>query len=984
MNSWPFKPPFAGDGRRELLRQIAFEEPLPPRRINRSIPADLETIVLKAMEKDPAGRYATAQEVADDLRRFLEDRSIRARRPTLFQRLRKWGRRRRPVVIAAAVCLLVTLAALVGSLGWVLGDRAARQREAEGKVLEALGAAGPGLRQGNPWDPALISAAQRADAQLGGDLVGRGLRRRVEQLQKDVQMLAELERIRLDQTAMRDGQFDVTGSDLQYARAFRGYGIDVEALGPEEAATLVQDSAIRAHLAAGLDDWAAAAANDGQEGTRRKATQLLAVARQVDPDPWRNRLRDLVLSGDAAELDQLARSAPVEQVPAAALGLLGHLAVRRARASGPVVEMLRRAQRRFPADFWINEELAIALYSVQPPKLEEAIGFARAAVALRPQSPGVHYNLAVALHDKGDVDGVIAECREAVRLNSDFAEAHDNLGLALRDKGDLDGAVAECREAVRLKMDDAVAHDHLGLALRDKRDLDGAVAEFQEAIRLNKDFSEAHDDLGVALRDQGDPDGAIMEFREAIRLKKDFAEAHANLGAALRDRREVDGAVAECREAIRLNKALAEAHNNLGVALHDQGDLDGAVAECKEAIRLKKDYAEAHDNLGNALHDKGDLDGAVAEYREAIRLKKDDAGVHFNLGNALRDKGDLDGAIPEFREAVRLKKDDANVHANLGMALGQHGDLDGAIAEFREAVRLNKDLAEAHNNLGVALRNKGDLDGAVAECTQAIRLKKDYAVAHYNLGFALAGKGDLDGAVAEWREAVRIKKDYAVAQYNLGEALLQKGEFDEALVHLRSADELGSRNPRWPYPSTRRVKECERLVEMEAKLPRVLKGEVRPADVGERLVLAQLCRLHHSLYAAAVRFYADAFAEQPKLADDLQGQARYNAACAAALAGCGQGEDADRSDDQERGRLRRQALEWLRADLAAWKPRLSSPVPAEQSQAVRALSHWREDADLAGVRDADALMKLPDAERQEWQKLWQEVEALLKRAAQQP
>ena len=49
-----------------------------------------------------------------------------------------------------------------------------------------------------------------------------------------------------------------------------------------------------------------------------------------------------------------------------------------------------------------------------------------------------------------------------------------------------------------------------------------------------------------------------------------------------------------------------------------------------------------------------------------------------------------------------------------------------------------------------------------------------------------------------------------------------------------------------------------------------------------------------------------------------------------------------------------------------------------------ALSHWREDADLAGVRDADALMKLPDAERQEWQKLWQEVEALLKQAAQQP
>jgi len=970
------RPAFEGKDRQELLRQIAFEEPKPPRRIAKGVPAELEVIVLKAMAKNPVERYATAQEMADDLRRFLDDKPIRARRASVLQRLRKWARRRRPAVTAAAVCLLVTIAALVGSLGWVLGDRAARQREAEGKVLEALGAAGPGLRQGNPWDPALISAAQRAEAQLGGDLMGQGLRRRVEQLQKDVQMLAELERIRLDQTAMRDGQFDVTGSDPQYARAFRGYGIDVEALGPE-AAALVQDSAIRAHLAAGLDDWAAAVANDGQEGTRRKATQLLAVARQVDPDPWRNRLRDIVLSGDTAELDQLARSAPVEQVPAAALGLLGHLAAKRAKASGPLVELLRRAQRRFPADFWINEDLAIALYAVQPPQLEEAISYARAAVALRPQSAGAHYNLSVALHDKGDVGGVIAECAEAVRLNKDFAEAHDSLGVALRDKGDLDGAIAECTEAIRLKKDYADAHNHLGLALREKRDLEGAVAEFHETIRLKKDFSEAHDNLGVALRDKGDLKGAVAECDEAVRLNKDFAEAHANLGAALRDSGEVDRAIAECREAIRLNKDFAEAHNNLGVALHDKGDLDGAIAECSEAIRLKKDYAEAHDNLGNALGEKRDLDGAIAEYNEAIRLKKDCVEAHYNLGNALRDKGDLDGAVAEYREAIRLKKDDAKIHANLGMALGQHGELELAIAEFREAIQLKRDFAEAHNNLGVALRNKGDLDGAITECREAIHLKKDYAVAHYNLGLAMADKGDLDGAVAEWSEATRLKKDYADAHFNLGEALFQKGQFAEALVHLRSADELGSRNPRWPYPSAQRVKECERMVELEAKLPKVLKGEVQPADVGERLVLAQMCRLHHSLYAAAVRFYTDAFAEQPKLADDLQGQARYNAACAAALAGCGQGEDADQSDDKERGRLRRQALEWLRADLAAWKPRLSSPVPAEQTQAVKALAHWREDDDLAGVRDADALAKLPDAERAAWRQLWADVDALL-------
>src|SRR5205085_5778169 len=64
-------PALDGRDRQELLRQIAFEEPPPPRRHNPAVPRELETVVLKAMAKEPADRYASAQELADDLRRFL-------------------------------------------------------------------------------------------------------------------------------------------------------------------------------------------------------------------------------------------------------------------------------------------------------------------------------------------------------------------------------------------------------------------------------------------------------------------------------------------------------------------------------------------------------------------------------------------------------------------------------------------------------------------------------------------------------------------------------------------------------------------------------------------------------------------------------------------------------------------------------------------------------------------------------------------------
>src|SRR5262245_17093916 len=95
------QPPVTGADRQELLRQIAFEEPVPPRRLSRGVPAELETIVLKALEKNPQDRYATAQELADDLRRFRNDEPIQARRPSLVQRARKWARRHKGFVTGA-------------------------------------------------------------------------------------------------------------------------------------------------------------------------------------------------------------------------------------------------------------------------------------------------------------------------------------------------------------------------------------------------------------------------------------------------------------------------------------------------------------------------------------------------------------------------------------------------------------------------------------------------------------------------------------------------------------------------------------------------------------------------------------------------------------------------------------------------------------------------------------------------------------------
>lgn len=118
------RPVHEGSCRQELLVSISSRDPIAPRRVNRSIPTDLETIVLKAMAKEPDGRYATAHEMAEDLRCFLDNRPISAKRPTVMERTAKWSRRHKTVVASAVVVLLLAVVGLAVSNVLIARERA--------------------------------------------------------------------------------------------------------------------------------------------------------------------------------------------------------------------------------------------------------------------------------------------------------------------------------------------------------------------------------------------------------------------------------------------------------------------------------------------------------------------------------------------------------------------------------------------------------------------------------------------------------------------------------------------------------------------------------------------------------------------------------------------------------------------------------------------------------------------------------------------
>ena len=129
--------------------------------------------------------------------------------------------------------------------------------------------------------------------------------------------------------------------------------------------------------------------------------------------------------------------------------------------------------------------------------------------------------------------------------------------------------------------------------------------------------------------------------------------------------------------------------------------------------------------------------------------------------------------------------------------------------------------------------------------------------------------------------------------------------------------------------------------------------------------------------AAQAGLYAAAFAADPQLAEDVRAGHRCSAARAAAVAGCGGGADGSGLGQSERERWRGQARAWLRLELAAWVKALESAGPTERAEVQMTLAGWREDPDLAGLRDPSALEKLPPAERQDCRALWSELAARL-------
>jgi tetratricopeptide (TPR) repeat protein len=492
------RPAFAAAAQAQLIGQIVSGEPPRLDRLNPQLPRDLVTVVHKAMARDPADRYPTAGALAEDLRRFLDDRPITARRARLGEQAWRWCRRN-PTMAGLLAALLALLLVATGGGVWLVRQQAERRAEAsrqEQELGQEVGTAlaqAVRLRQGFHFGQSrelLEQARQRVQATGPDDL-----RRRLDQARADLDLAERLDAARLQEATVAARMPDDPDRERRYAAAygaaFARAGLGREGDDVAAVAARVRASAVRAEIVAGLDDWASVT----QDPARR--AWLLAVARRADPDPGRDRLRQPRLWRNRAAVTKLAQEANEAALSPQLATALGRAL---AESGGDSVPLLAAAQARSPQDFLLNFELGWAYYKDK--RWDEALGYYRAALALRPQSALAHTNLGFALYVKGRPDEAIGHLQQAIRLNPKNSMAYYNLGFALQAKGRLDEAIGHYQQAVRLDPKNALAHNNLGSCLyaaaRDAADLGPQGAPLGERERARR-HRQALDWLRAAL-----------------------------------------------------------------------------------------------------------------------------------------------------------------------------------------------------------------------------------------------------------------------------------------------------------------------------------------------------------------------------------------------------------------------------------------------------------------------------------------------------
>jgi serine/threonine-protein kinase len=428
-----------------------------------------------------------------------------------------------------------------------------------------------------------------------------------------------------------------------------------------------------------------------------------------------------------------------------------------------------------------------------------------------------------------------------------------------------------------------------------------------------------------------------------------------------------------------VNFALADTlYQKHFTALSEPAQFEDAVRFFTTARALRPNNLQVKVLQGWSLWLRGRHAEGRMVVQQVIEGRPNYFGAYLYLGAMHLLEGAQEQAEAALKQALKLQPRSGLAHCAMGFVLWGQGRHEEALLSLRRSSRLEP---IPRNFLGLAglLGLRARLDEAVAVCRQALQVQPDFSEAKLFLRvLSLVEARRTEEAVALCRGLLLLRPNVPELHVFHRNCLCAQGRFAEALPVARRALELARKTPTFPVGLlTLFVRETEQWQALDPHLPAYITAERKVHGGQELALLVNLCWVKQQ-YLGATQLYAHAFAAEPPLAEDVSAERRLDAARYAARAAAGQG-DAARLTEKERARWRKQALDWLQADLAGWRKLVEGGSGDDRALAQERLRWWQEDPKLAGLREPHRLAVLPEGERRAWQALWADVDALLRK-----
>jgi serine/threonine protein kinase/tetratricopeptide (TPR) repeat protein len=686
---------------KDTLPSVSARRQTEPARLTRLVRGELDWIVMKALEKDRNRRYETASAFAADVQRYLNDEPVGACPPSAGYRLRKFARRNRGR-LAAAAGVALTVAVMAASIGWAVRDRAARRAETERAESARRAKVEDQVRAYLNKARTLIDENKLAAAR--------------EQLAQARAQLAN------DGPALGNLAAEVAAGAADLDR-FQQFQDLIDRAHQAEAAPFLE-----AALAAGDSRGSMGTLALAPTGERRPAAAVpfllkaLQCFNVLESDDLNSTLKGGLLGRQ--QVEQIRRLAYEE------LLWLADDVLRREQEHRSGGKLSPEAAARQALLYLGKAEGAHRptqpLYALRA-RCHEALGeeaAAQADVQRADQTPAMmaldHFLRGQAAYDAKQLEEGVRAFEAALRLEPTHYWSMLKLGHCLCDLGrrpeDITGAVRVFTGCILKRPDHAHAYFGRSTAYSKLGRYEEAVADSSKAIELDPQHALAWNSRGVGYQKLGQPGKALNDFSRAVELDPKHAPAWNNRGVAHFQLSQLDKAFDDFSTALDLDPTLAMAWNNRGLTYNKQNRPDKALDDYSRAIELAPNDPE----LVQAYLWRAQAHSRVAHFEQArtdYETFLERSPAHDQAHNALAfllatcpdvKLRDPHRAVELARKAVRLAPQTGNYWMTLGVAHYRAGNWEAAVAALDESVKLRPGgdvmdrlfLAMAHEKLG--------------------------------------------------------------------------------------------------------------------------------------------------------------------------------------------------------------------------------------------------------------------------------------------